>query len=182
METWKPVPDFENIYEVSSFGRVRSVTRIDPAGRQQTGKMRKPYLGKRGYYVVTMRKDRKSHLKSVHVLVALVFIGAPPAPLGAKGSDIQVNHKDGDKKNNHFDNLEYCTHLENTQHAYAVGLHDGSLQGERNGRSKLTSDQVKEIRALYADNQGSIPQLARQFGVGKSTIGYIVQGVTWSRL
>lgn len=182
MEVWKPIPGYEGIYEASSFGRIRSVDRIDPAGRRQSGKVRKPYCGKRGYYVVTMRKDRKCHLKSVHILVALVFIGPPPAPLGIGINDIQVNHKDGDKRNNRLDNLEYCTHAENTAHAYDIGLHDGSLQGERNGRSRLTSEQVQEVRTLYATGQHSIPQLGRRFGVGKSTIGYIVQGATWKHL
>lgn len=182
MENWKPAPGFENICEVSSTGRIRSVARIDPAGRNQAAKLRTPQVGKRGYLVINIRKERKTYAKKVHHLVALAFLGDPGKPFGWGEGCVEVNHKDGNKHNNTPDNLEYCTRLENVQHSYNIGLHDGSLQGERNGRARLTPEQVQEIRALYATGQHSIPQLARQFGVGKSTIGYIVQGATWKHL
>jgi NUMOD4 motif/HNH endonuclease len=183
MEIWKPVPGYENIYEVSSLGNVRSVERIDPAGRRQQARTRTPQVAKRGgYLVINLRKDRKSFAKKVHHLVALAFLGDPGKPFGWADGCVEVNHKDGNKHNNQPDNLEYCTRAENIEHAYRTGLHDGSLRGVRNGRAKLTPEQVQEIRALYTTGQHSIPQLGRRFNVGKSTIGYIVQGVTWKHL
>ena len=184
MEEWKPIVGFENIYEVSSLGNVRSVERIDPAGRKRPAKLRVLQSGKRGHYaVINLRKNNKTFSKKVHHLVALAFLGQPPVPLYPGQGDIhgfcEVNHIDGDKQNNRPDNLEYCTRRENILHSYKIGLREGASQGERNGRARLNQGQVDEIRRLYASGGYSIPQLGRQFGVGKSTIGYIVQGVTW---
>jgi hypothetical protein len=185
MEIWKPIPGFEDIYEVSSLGRVKSVDRFDPAGRRQIGQLRTVQMNKwHEYYAINLRKDRKTHSKKVHHLVAFAFLGMPPMPIypgeGPYKGFCEVNHKNGDKRDNRPENLEYCTRKENIQHAHRIGLREGCSQGERNGRAKLNKAQVAEIRQLYATGQYTTIRLGQLFGVGKSTVGYIVNGNTWN--
>lgn len=177
MSEWRQVVGFEGIYEVSSSGDVRSVDRLDPAGRRRLGQMRIPQVGKRGYPVINLRKDGKTFSKKVHHLVALAFIGPPPGPFGYASGQFEVNHKDGNRLNPSVDNLEYCTRSGNITHAFRTGLMN--TVGIRNGRAKLDDASVAEIRRRYKAGGISIPSLATEFGVSKSAVGYVVQGATW---
>ena len=118
-EIWKPIKDFENLYEVSNLGRVKSLPRIkiNNKGKQLTKeKIMKPHDFNNGYYKVPL--TNKEHLKKyylVHRLVAQAFIPNP-------NNFPQVNHKDGDKSNNCADNLEWITREDNIKHAYKMGL------------------------------------------------------------
>lgn len=179
MEEWRPVVGFEEEYEVSSLGRVRSIDRLDHAGRRQTGRIRIPQSSRGGYPTLNLRKGGKLFTKKVHHLVARAFIGESPGPICTGDGCYEVNHIDGVKVNNAYTNLEYATRTENMRHSVAIGLRDGSMSGERNGRAKLNEESVREIRRLYAAGGTSIPKLAAKFGVGKSAVGYVVQGVTW---
>lgn len=102
------------------------------------GKQLRPGLMSRGYLTVSLYdgskpKKPKSHL--VHRLVAAAFWGE---------SDLQINHKNGDKKDNRLENLEYCTAWENNRHAIEVLGKDQC--GENNGRARLTASDVIAIR------------------------------------
>lgn len=116
MEKWKDVKGFEGWYEVSNIGRVRSVERDikHSCGKVQKNpsKIKKPQLHKsgKGYHTLQLFKNSKHFKRYVHRMVAEAFI---PNPLNKP----QVNHIDGNPKNNHVDNLEWVTSLENMQHA-----------------------------------------------------------------
>ena len=103
-ETWRPIDDFSN-YEVSDLGRVRS---------NITGKILSQ-KNNRGYDRVRMYKDGVASDKCVHRLVGKAFLDNP---LNKK----EINHLDGDKRNNRVENLEWCTRSENLSHAFANGL------------------------------------------------------------
>jgi hypothetical protein len=111
LEIWRPLPikEFAHLYEISSFGRVR---------RTQTERIMNPEIamGYRRVCVVDATKQLKSKY-SVHRLVAMTF---------CYNSDPEhntiVNHIDGVRTNNHFDNLEWCTITENNLHARETGL------------------------------------------------------------
>lgn len=108
-EIWKPVAECNGEYYVSSWGRVKSL---------KFGKERilKPVLQSRGYPTIFIsQKDKKCKQVRVHTLVALAFIQNP-------ANKPQVNHIDGNKLNNHIDNLEWVTIKENIQHAWDTGL------------------------------------------------------------
>lgn len=121
-EEWRPVVGYEEDYEVSSTGRVRSIDRM----RQTTGRygetrtshikgVEKKLLDSWDGYLETHLQHtengkHRDYYARVHRLVAEAFIPNPE-------NKPQVNHKDGNKKNNHVENLEWVTEAENTQHA-----------------------------------------------------------------
>jgi hypothetical protein len=103
--------------------------------------------------------------------------------LWASGRDIpegmQVNHRDGDKHNNRPDNLELVTQSQNGLHATReLGLN----RGEDHGASKLTRQQVREIRRRYAANGTTQARLAEEYGVHHTTISWIVNRKTWKHI
>src|SRR5699024_5648926 len=120
-EVWKDIPDFKGSYQVSNMGRVRSVDRVvtykDGRVRKYKGKVRKPHVNKtRGYEQVILNNDNEVTTKRVHRLVLETF--KPHANM----NDLDVNHIDGDKLNNHLTNLEWLTRHDNVLHAYDTGL------------------------------------------------------------
>lgn len=119
-EVWKPIKGFEGFYEVSTFGRVRSVLRHtrtkNSAQRATRGQILKPYPMSRGkYLVVTLSRNGKRTRRTVHRIVAEAFVSNP-------GNLPQVNHIDGDKTNNYVCNLEWVSAAENVHKAFAMGL------------------------------------------------------------
>lgn len=122
VEIWKPIEGYENRYEVSNHGRVKSLGRkYDCFGKKKcllSEKIMKLHLHNNGYKVVWLRKD-KTHVKFfVQRLVAEAFIPNPNAvPV--------VNHIDCDKTNNHIANLEWMTFSENTTYYYKKKEEDG---------------------------------------------------------
>ena len=132
-EMWRWIKGYENIYQISNYGRVRSVDRfvyceVSPNKLQHLfGKILKQGLNKKGYPIVYLSKDGKQKTITVHRLVALAFI---ENPLNLP----QVNHKDGIKTNNHMDNLEWCTNADNQKHAYDMGLQPSYENSNGRGR------------------------------------------------
>lgn len=119
-EKWKDIINYEGYYQISNFGNIRSLDRkirFNKGYSIKKGKMLKPILNKKGYYKVSLSKNQKEKRFFIHRLVAIHFIENPL-------SKEQVNHKDGNKKNNRVDNLEWCTNLENQRHAIKNGLID----------------------------------------------------------
>lgn len=102
-EIWRTI--FENErYEVSTYGRVRTLV-----GRYRNVSILKQ-SNKDGYLIVNLKHNKKHR---VHRLVAIAFIPNTE-------NKPEVNHIDGNKKNNHIDNLEWCTRLENELHKHEM--------------------------------------------------------------
>ena len=122
-----------------------------------------------------LKGEKKGSAHLVHRLVAEAFV---PNPNGKPF----VNHKDGDKHNNHAKNLEWCTKSENEKHAWKTGLKtDVATKGETHGMHKLSEKNVKYIRENHVRNGGSMKtgELARMFSVNPQTITEIVSGRSW---
>jgi hypothetical protein len=127
-EEWKRIKNFPK-YEISNFGFVRNIKR---------NKFITPFITG-GYLRVTLyNNDIKQRKLFIHRLVAIEFIEN-------KENKPQVNHKDGNKKNNLLKNLEWCTSKENICHAHINGL-SKHYKGDGNKLHKLSQAQVEEIR------------------------------------
>ena len=109
MEIWKDIEGFKGRYQVSSWGRVRNAI---------TKCIIKPYKNEKGYLKVGLTQNGKCLKFRVNRLVAQAFI---PNPYNLP----QVNHKDGNKANNSFTNLEWITNKDNTIHS--INLRKGIL-------------------------------------------------------
>lgn len=169
-DIWKPVVGWEEFYEVSSRGVVRSVGRFVA---HHTGKLlwRKPRV-LRGcmisrYVQVSLSKNGRTSTHRVHSLVAAAFIG--PRPLGAL-----VCHNDGDRKNNAVENLRYDTSQGNSDD---MSRHGTVLRGERHGSSKLTAADVVELRSLKGT--AAHADLAERFSISVSQVQNILYGKQW---
>ena len=117
-EIWKDIPGFENGYQASNLGNIKSLekkvwNRFQMVKRPE--KILKPFTDKKGYYRVKLYKKCKCYTKKVHRLVAQTFI---PNPLNKP----EVNHEDGNKQNNAVSNLSWATTIENINHAFKTGL------------------------------------------------------------
>ena len=118
IEIWHPCAGYETHYEVSNLGNVRSIermvnNRLHNGLRKSPQKLLKAGKSKAGYFIVSFCVDGVKSNQTVHRLVARAFIPN-------ETNKPQVNHKDGNKLNNHIDNLEWVTVSENGLHAYRV--------------------------------------------------------------
>lgn len=104
-EEWRPIQDYEELYEVSNYGRVRSLVDTHRNIRK-VPKILKARKNRGGYLYVSLYKDGREKKFKVHRLVAKAFI---PNPLNLN----EINHKNEDKENNHVSNLEWCSHKYN---------------------------------------------------------------------
>ena len=122
MEEWRDIKGFEGLYQISSYGRVKSLERTVWNGKgyyKKSEKIRKGYDNGDGYLYVNLCKEGKRKQYRINRLVAMAFIPNP-------NNLPEVNHKDGNKLNNRADNLEWATRSENQKHAYKIGLQKSS--------------------------------------------------------
>lgn len=105
-EIWKSIKNFENSYQVSNYGRVKSISRNitcrDGKIKHVKERILRPKITSNGYLMVVLRGNNQPYYKNIHRLVALSFI---PNPCNLP----QVNHIDENKLNNRVDNLEWCS-------------------------------------------------------------------------
>jgi hypothetical protein len=169
VEIWKPVVGYEDFYSVSNHGRVRREKSIT---RGKAGTILRPTRND-VYPAVDLCRDGKRQKQPLHKLVTEAFLGPRPP-------NMVVNHIDGVKHNPRLSNLEYGTHGHNAKEAYRLGLKDA--QGEKNGRSRFTNEQILEIRSKFTGRWGDCTKLAREYGACSSTIGAIVRRRAWAHL
>jgi hypothetical protein len=137
-----------------------------------TKKIKQQYIGSTGYYMISCSYNNKTKPLRVHRLLAETFIPNP-------NNLPDINHKNGIKTDNSIDNLEWCTHLENMQHAFKTGLANNT--GEKNGQAKLNKEQVQEIRKLLADGISQY-KIAKLYPVSRSAILGIKIGRLWANV
>ncbi len=167
-EHWRPVAGHPN-YEVSSWGRVRSLPHWRPHNRHKgakiwwKGKILQPGKQASGHLFVVL-EGQIAH--RVHRLVALAFIG--PAPF--KGA--MVRHRDGLPANNRYTNLVWGTQKNNMEDA---ARHGRIPRGRQRPNAKLHPRSIPRIRASTA----TLSELAREYGVCAGTIRDVRLGNSW---
>lgn len=150
-EIWRPIQNFP-LYDCSSCGRIRN---------HKTGRILKTNINTRGYMHLTLRRNNKAYTERVHRLVALTFL-----PI-ANSDQLDVNHIDGDKLNNHVSNLEWCTRSENIQH----GIRNGLIKTNDYGH-KRKAVRVVETNEVFS----SIRECARELKIDQSEISQYLLG------
>lgn len=170
-EKWKDIEGYEGLYQVSTYGNVKS---LDRCVRSRWG-TKKPVKGQllkadktiHGYLQVSLSKPGLSRKRyKVHRLVAMAFI---PNPQNLS----QVNHKDEDKTNNRFDNLEWCDGFYNQRY--------GTCSERKH--IKLTNHPLKSIKVEQLTKDGehidyypSAREAARQTGISQGNISCVCCG------
>lgn len=166
-EVWKVIPGFE-YYEASNLGRIR---RSSGTPKCRTARILRPGTQKTGYLFLILSMDSTAKTQRVHRLVMRAFVGP---------SDLEVNHKNGIKADNRLVNLEYVTSSQNKIHSMKMGMMyiPSAGQGEDHPNSKLTEAQVLDIRKA----PGTHRNIAKQYGVSKTTVSFIKLKKSWSWL
>ena len=164
-EEWKPIPGYEGMYEVSSYGRVRSYK------YNSDGRILSPRNNGRGYYFVILCKDGKIKKLYVHRLVAEVFVLNP-------SNFPVVNHKDEDKVNNYFENLEWCSQAYNNSYGtrlqrVAEKLSKRVVQLDKQGNFVAEYKSTHEASSVTGIAQSNICKCCQHKKGFKSAGGFI---------
>lgn len=167
-EVWKDVVGYEELYQISNLGRIKSFK------ESLDGKVLKQTKDKDGYFKIGIRdKFFKRKYFRVHRLVAEAFIPNP-------NNYDYVNHKDNNPANNIVSNLEWCTLAYNNKYRFTHGGY--SHKGEKSTTAILTNEQVLEIYDLCWHSEKSQSEIARMFGVSRGAISGIKYGDSWSHI
>jgi HNH endonuclease/NUMOD4 motif/Helix-turn-helix domain len=162
-ERWRPVPGWP--YEVSDHGSLRRTADASYQRNYRAGRLLKPSPDRLGYLRITLQRDRMRRGFTVHGLVAVAFLG--PRPAG-----YEVDHRDGNRRNNWASNLDYVTHSENIKRAVRRGTVVAPVH------RKLTYADVDRARRWLSEGV-SQSEVGRRLGVGHKTISNLARGLTW---
>lgn len=171
-ERWKAIPSYEGLYQVSSIGRIRSLSRVTPHNHLLQGKFLKISPSDEHYKTVSLTKNNITKTYAVHVLMCLAFLGPKPS------ASSEVRHLDGVKINNDLNNLRWGTKIENGRDST---LH-GTRCGEASGCTKLTEELVKLIKKDLNSKKLSQTKLADKYKTSRSTIRNINCGYSWGHI
>ncbi|KKM61143.1 hypothetical protein LCGC14_1534740 [marine sediment metagenome] len=190
---WRKIEGYDGMYLISSDGSIKSVGRIVKHKTKGKKTIHERILEKRmmpfGYMLVSLWKNNNQKTYRVSRLVASAFI---PNPLDKP----TVNHINGNKTDDRVENLEWATYKENEQHAWRTGLKTkGPMAGKSHTKetrhkmsisrkgirnySKLSQNQVDEIRNLYASGGYVQKEIAEIFHISRPQISNIVTFKQW---
>ncbi len=178
LEEWKAIEGYDDYYEISNYGRVKSLERQVPHASRKSGlqmvpaRILKAAIGKNGYLHVALSKSDVKQSLNIHRLVLKAFVG--PCPKGK-----ECRHLDGDSENNFMWNLTWGTPKENCRDKTKHGTQNS---GEKNGASALTKSQVFEIHRLGSETNLLHREIGVMFGVRRQAVGEILNGQRWKHI
>jgi len=180
-EEWKDIQGYEGYYQVSSFGRIKSLARqhinkpskASKSGHIQSSKTKiiRCTTSVLGYVRCNLCKQSKVTSIRVHIFVAKAFIKNPE-------NKQQINHIKGIRTANHFTQLEWCTNQENSIHSVIIGH---TKVGEDSHTSKITNETARTIK-LRLSNGIKPKYIIKELGVNRSTISNIQQKKAWKHI
>jgi hypothetical protein len=162
-EVWKQLNEYHQKYWISNFGRIKSVY------KNKVEKFLRPQVTKFGYKRIQLRLGKGNGFKNVfiHVLVAKKFVkNIFNKPF--------VNHKDSDRFNCFYKNLEWCTRSENYLHGFRYG--DMSNKGNRAPMAKISEKQALEI----FKSKLSRKELCKKYNLSLITIYRVKAKISWA--
>lgn len=140
---------------------------------EKSNKVLKRRTNTPGYWTYAIRLKGKRKEVLLHRMLALTYLKH------VKGKDC-INHKDGVKKNNNLDNLEWVTQTENVNHAFKTGLRCN--KGENHPMSKLTEKEVIEIRIKHSEEKITFKEIAKLYNVSTGTVSNIINKKRFSHI
>lgn len=164
-EIWKDIKGYEGLYQVSSFGRVKSLPRYDSRGNARVERILKPIPTKDGYVRVHLSNEGVKRKRPIHRLVAEAFI-----PNSDNKS--QVNHIDENKINNRVDNLEWVTAKENINHG--TSLYRRAMT-QRKAQPSISIIAIDIANGEY-NEYSSINECGRRLKINPSGIRQVLLG------
>lgn len=147
-EIWKDIVNYEGYYQVSNLGKVKSLEReiymFNKGNFKSKEKILLSHTTSKGYLRISLLKDKICRKNLVHRLVAQAFIENNNLKLN------QVNHIDGNKKNNEVHNLEWCNNSQNVKHSYSIGLQKAKYGSDNQNSKKVAKyDAVGNLIKIY---------------------------------
>lgn len=170
-EKWKPIPEYEGLYEVSNIGNVRSLIGWNGREYYTRVKMLKQTNSTTGYKKVELTKKGVKKSIKTHRLVAMAFIEN-------KEKKPFVNHIDGNRLNNKVENLEWCTQKENVQHAIRTGLNNRKIPISEESLRKEYCElrtPLEEIAEKYSCSKNTIIKRIKEFGLKRNPSQYGIE-------
>ena len=170
LEGFKEIPRYAGKYFINEQGQVWSVAKSRLMSPQTDATHPYPW-------VLLTKPDKKKQPTTLYFLMRLTWMSPAPGEVGIGRGKWCVNHIDGDKFNNHIENLEWCKNEDNLRHAWMNNLQS---YGENRPNAQFTSEQVREIRLRLISGE-KVKDLALEFNVGLQSVKRIQQYAAWKR-
>jgi hypothetical protein len=168
-EIWRPIPSLDGVYEASSLGRIR---RAKPGVATRAGRVLRLGYQPWGHSCFEACGPWGRRMVRVNRAVCEAFYGPPPE------EKMEAAHGDGNPANNHFQNLRWASRTENESDKLRHGTNPS---GSRNGKAKLTEEQVVSIRLRLASGETQ-RKIASEYNMSTSAISFIAVGKNWPRV
>lgn len=152
-EIWRDIHEYEGLYQVSNLGKIKSLN----YNHTKKEKILVLANSSTGYKVTVLSKSGKTKTINVHRLVAEAFIPNP-------NNLPCINHKDGNKINNCFDNLEWCTYSHNNKEAFRLGLRKPPWEGKKGSKHNCSKKiNQYDLEGNLINEFGSITEASKLF-------------------
>ena len=163
MEEWKDIEGYEGMYQISSYGRIKSIPRRTANGKCKYERILKQQTDKRGVKRIGLHNNYKKKTFQVHRLVAEAFISNP-------NNLPDINHKDENPSNNKIDNLEWC----NKEYNNNYGSRNKKISEAHKGTNNYNCVKVKCVTTNEIFD--CMTEAANKYNISQAHITHCCQG------